>query len=323
MRKLVIRFAAALLAATIPLLAAAQSFWPAQPVKLIVPYPPGGTTDFSARLIGQKLGDLLGQPFVIEYKPGATGTIGAQQVASARPDGYTMLANDMTYAMLPALLKKLPWEHAESLVPVTTLVVAPMVLAVPAGSPFKSLGDLVDYARNNPGKLNFGSGGVGSSSHLNGELFSKEAAVHLTHVPYKGGGDALRGIMSGEIDLLIAASPTLVSQFKGGRVRAIAVSGAVRSAAFVDVPTFGEGGVPGYGVTSWFGLFAPKGTPSEVIGKLHAETVRALADSAVKEKIAQQGAETGGLAPDKFARFVAEETKRWGNIARAAGIKPE
>ena len=323
MKKLVVKFAVALLAATIPLLAVAQSFWPAQPVKIVVPYPPGGTTDFSARLIGQKLGDLLGQPFVIEYKPGATGTIGAQQVASARPDGYTMLANDTTYAMLPSLFKKLPWNHAEDLVPVTTLLVAPMVLAVPAGSPFKSLGDLLDYAKNNPGKLNFGSGGVGSSSHLNGELFSKQAGVHLTHVPYKGGGDALRGIMSGEIDLLIAASPTLVSQFKGGRVRAIAVSGAVRSPAFLDVPTFGEGGVPGYGVTSWFGLFAPKGTPIEVIGKLHAETVRALADSALKEKIAQQGAEAGGLAPDTFARFVAEETKRWGEIAKAAGVKPE
>lgn len=225
--------------------------------------------------------------------------------------------------MLPALVKKLPWDHAEGLVPVTTLLVAPMVLAVPAGSPFKSLGDLVDYAKKNPGKLNYGSGGVGSSSHLNGELFAKEAAIRLTHVPYKGGGDALRGIMTGEIDLLVAASPTLVSPFKGGKVRALAASGAKRSPAFSDVPTFAEGGVPGYGITGWFGLFTPKGTPNEVIGKLHAETVRALADSGVKEKIAQQGAEAGGLAPDAFARFVAEETKRWGAIAKAAGVKPE
>jgi tripartite-type tricarboxylate transporter receptor subunit TctC len=317
------RILAALALVALPVLANAQSPWPAQTVKIIAPYSPGGTVDFSARLIGQKLGENLGKAFIVENRVGASGTIGAQAVVTAHPDGYTLLANDSSYAMLPALFAKLPWDHANALVPVTTILTTPVVLVVPTGSPFKSVRELVDFAKKNPGKLNFGSGGMGSSTHLNAEMFRKEAGIEITHVPYKGAGEAMTGVISATVDLLITATPTAMGQMKGGKIRALAVSGAKRSPAFPDVPTFAEAGLPGYTVTGWFGLAAPKATPKEVVAKLHAEVVKALADPAVKERILLQGAEPGGMAPEAFAKFIADDTKRWGELARAAGVKPE
>ena len=317
------RVAMAMVLAAVTLAAQAQGNWPAQPVKIIVPYSPGGTVDFSARQIAQKLTEQLGKPFIVENKVGASGTIGDATVAKAPPDGYTVLANDTSYAMLPALFKSLPWDHAKDLVPVTTIITTPVVLVVPAASPFKNAQELIDYARKNPGKLNFGSGGVGSSTHLNAELFRKEAKIDIAHIPYKGAGEAMTGIISANVDLLITASPTAMGQIKGGKIRALAVTGAKRSPAFPDTPTFGEIGLPGYTVTGWFGLAVPKGTPREIVTKLHAETVKALADPGLKERIAQQGAEPGGIPPEAFAKFVQEETVRWSELAKAAGVKPE
>ena len=303
--------------------ALAQGTWPQQPVKIIVPYSPGGTVDFSARQIAQKLTEQLGKPFVVENKVGASGTIGVATVAKAAPDGYTLLANDTSYAMVPALFKALPWDHANDIVAVTTILTTPVVLVVPAASPFKTGKELVEYARKNPGKLNFGSGGVGSSTHLNAEMFRKEAAVELAHIPYKGAGEAMTGIISNQVDLLITASPTAMGQISGGKIRALAVTGAKRSAAFPDVPTFAEIGLPGYTVTGWFGLAVPKGTPKDVIAKIHAETVKALADPGLRERLLAQGAEPGGMAPEAYAKFVRDETVRWGELARGAGVKPE
>lgn len=314
----------AFLAATLlSLPAAAQAPWPAQPVKIIVPYATGGTVDFSARLVAQRLSESTGKSFVVENKPGATGTIGTQQVAAAAPDGHTLLANDTSYAMLPALFTKLPWDHANGFAPVTTLLVTPVVAAVPAASPYRTMRDLVEAARANPRKINFGSGGVGSSTHLNAEYFRKLAGVELTHVPYKGAGDAMRGILTAEIDLLLAASPTVISQVKGGKVRALAVSGSARASAFPDVPTLAESGVAGYEITNWFGLAAPRGTPRETVAQIHAAVTKALADPGVRERIASQGAEPGGIAPEAFAKFIADETRRWSELAKAAGVKPE
>jgi tripartite-type tricarboxylate transporter receptor subunit TctC len=303
--------------------ALAQGTWPQQPVKIIVPYSPGGTVDFSARQIAQKLSEQLGKPFIVENKVGASGTIGVAAVAKAAPDGYTLLANDTSYAMVPALFKTLPWDHAADLIPVTTILTTPVVLVVPAASPFKSGRELVEYARKNPGKLNFGSGGVGSSTHLNAEMFRKEAGIELAHIPYKGAGDAMTGIISNQVDLLITASPTAMGQIKGGKIRALAVTGAQRSAAFPDTPTFAEIGLPGYTVTGWFGLAVPKGTPKEVIAKLHAETVKALADPVLRARILEQGADPGGMSPEAYAKFIRDETVRWGELARGAGVKPE
>jgi tripartite-type tricarboxylate transporter receptor subunit TctC len=320
--KLTASLAAAALAFA-PCAFAQSTAWPQQPVKIIVPYSPGGTVDFSARQIGNKLSEQLGKPFVVENKVGASGTIGNATVAKSAPDGYTLLANDTTYAMLPAMFKTLPWDHANDLVPVTTILTTPVVLVVPAASPFKTAQELVEFARRNPGKLNFGSGGIGSSTHLNAELFRKEAKVDVAHIPYKGAGDAMTGIISGQVDLLITATPTGMGQIKGGKVRALAVTGAKRSPAFPEVPTFAEIGLPGYTVTGWFGLAVPKGTPKEIIAKIHAETVKALADPALRERLQLQGAEPGGMAPEAYAKFVRDETVRWSALATAAGVKPE
>ena len=302
---------------------AAQAQWPQQPVKIIVPYSPGGTVDFSARQIGQKLTEQLGKPFVVENKAGASGTIGMGAAAQAAPDGYTLLANDTSYAILPALFKTLPWDHAGAFVPVTTILTTPVVLVVPSGSPFKSVQELVEYARKNPGKLNYGSGGHGSSTHLNAEVFKRAANVDLAHIPYKGAGEAMTGVLASQVDMLITASPTAMGQLKGGKIRALAVTGTKRTAAFADVPTFAESGLAAYTVTGWFGLAVPKGTPRDVIAKLHAETLKALADPGLRERIAAQGAEPGGMAPEAYAQFIKDETVRWGAAARDAGVKPE
>jgi tripartite-type tricarboxylate transporter receptor subunit TctC len=183
---------------------------------------------------------------VVENKTGASGTIGMATVAKAPADGYTLLANDTSYAMLPALFKSLPWDVNQDILPVTTILTTPVVLVVPSGSPFKSVQELVEFARKNPGKLNFGSGGVGSSTHLNAEYFRKEARIDIAHIPYKGAGEAMTGVISSQVDLLITASPTAMGQLKGGKIRALATTGAKRSAAFADVPTFAESGFPGY-----------------------------------------------------------------------------
>jgi len=194
---------------------------------------------------------------------------------------------------------------------------------VPSGSPFRTAQELVAEAKKNPGKLNFGSGGIGSSTHLNAEMFRKEAGIELTHIPYKGAGDAMTGVISSQVDLLITATPTAMGQIKGGKIRPLAITGSKRSPAFPDVPTFAEAGLAGYTVTGWFGLAAPKGTPKEVIAKIHAETVKALADPGLRERIVAQGADPGGIAPEAFAKFIRDETVRWGDLARAAGVKAE
>lgn len=312
-----------LLLASLAALAQAQSAWPEKPVRIVVPYAPGGTTDYAARQIAQKLTEQTHQSFFVENKAGASGTIGTDLVAKSVPDGTTLLTNDTTYAMLPSLFARLPWDHANGLVPVTTIAQTPVVLVVGANSPFKTLQELVAHAQKHPAQLNFGSGGAGSSTHLAAELFKREGKVFITHIPYKGAGDAMLGVMSGQVDLLITASPTAIPQVKGGKVRALAVTGDKRLAGLPDVPTFREAGLPSYTVTNWFGLAAPKGTPPEVVARLQGEVKKALADPALRERFAQQGALPGGMAPADFASFIRQETQIWGAVARIAGVKPE
>lgn len=314
---------AALALTALSTLAVAQGTYPDKPVRIIVPYAPGGTTDFAARQVAQKLTEQTGKSFFVENKTGASGTIGTDMVAKAAPDGYTLLTNDTTYAMLPSLFAKLPWDHASGLVAVTTLAQTPVVLVVGAGSPYKTLQELVAYAQKNPGKLNFGSGGAGSSTHLSAELFKKEGKLFVTHIPYKGAGDAMLGVMSSQVDLLITASPTAIPQVKGGKIRALAVTGDRRLASLPDVPTFAEAGLKSYKVTNWFGLAAPKGTPPDVVAKLQAEVKKAMSDKGLVERFAQQGAQPGGMAPAEFAGFITQETKTWSDVAKTAGIKPE
>lgn len=303
--------------------AGAQPAWPSKPVRLVVPYAAGGTTDYAGRQVAQKLTELLGQSFFVENKAGGSGTIGTQMVVRSAADGATFLVNDTAYTMLPALFAKLPWNHATDLVPVTTLVQTPVILVVPSGSPFKTLQDFLAHARQQPGKLNFGSGGTGSSAHLQVELFNKEAGISVTHVPYKGAGEAMLGLMAGQVDMLISATPTAIPQVRSGKVRALAVTGNARLAALSDVPTFAEAGVKGYGVMNWFGLAAPKGTPAPIIERMQKSVVQALADPALRARLADQGAQPGGMASTEFAKLIRSETQQWTEAARVAGIQPQ
>ncbi|MBT2304113.1 tripartite tricarboxylate transporter substrate binding protein [Variovorax paradoxus] len=311
-------------AATLAVLPAiAQSNWPDKPVRLVVPYAPGGTTDYAARQIAQKLTEQTGKSFYVENKAGASGTIGSDMVAKAPADGSSFLVNDTTYAMLPHLFKKLPWDHASGLVPVTTIVDAPLVLVVGAASPYKTVQDLVDAARKSPDKLTFGSGGVGSSTHLGGELFKQHGKLALTHVPYKGAGEAMLGVVSGQVDVLVTAAPTAIPQVKGGKVRALLVTSPKRFDALADVPTTAEAGMKAFNATNWFGIAAPKGTPQPIVDKLQAEVKKALASPELVKRFAEQGAAPGGMAPAEFQNYVKRQTQDWGAVIKAAGVQPE
>jgi tripartite-type tricarboxylate transporter receptor subunit TctC len=297
--------------------------WPSRPVHIIVPYAAGGTTDYAGRLIAQKLTEETGQSFFVENKAGGAGTIGTAAVARAAGDGATFLTNDTSYAMLPALYSKLPWNHETDLIPITTLVETPVVLVVPEKSPFKTMQDLVNYAKQHPGKLNFGSGGAGSSTHLQTVVFNKDANISATHIPYKGAGDAMRGLVSNQVDYLITATPTAVPQIQGGRARALAVTGDQRVSVLSNVPTFNEAGLPAYKVMNWFGMAAPKGTPPKIINSMYALIKKGLSDPAIVQSLAKQGAHTGGMPPAEFAAMIRKETKEWVSAAQAAGIHPQ
>jgi tripartite-type tricarboxylate transporter receptor subunit TctC len=301
----------------------AQPAWPDKPVRLVVPYAPGGTTDYAARQIAQKLTEQTGKSFYVENKAGASGTIGSDLVAKAAPDGGTFLVNDTTYAMLPHLFKKLPWDHAGGLVPVTTIVDAPLVLVVGAGSPYKTVQELVAAARKDPDKLTFGSGGVGSSTHLGGELFKQHGKLALTHVPYKGAGEAMLGVVSGQVDVLVTAAPTAIPQVKGGKVRALLVTSPKRLDALPEVPTSAESGMKGFDATNWFGIAAPRGTPQPIVDKLQAEVKKALASPDLVKRFAEQGAAPGGMASAEFQQYVKRQTQDWGAVIKAAGVQPE
>ncbi len=269
--------AAAALAATAIAAAAQPSAWPNKPVRLVVAYAPGGTTDFAARQIAQKLTEQTGQSFYVENKAGGSGVIGTDTVAKSVPDGSTFLVMDTSYSMLPHLTKKLPWDHATDIVPVTTITTTPLVLVVGSNSPYATAQQLVDAARKEPGKLTYGSGGVGSSTHLGGELFKQNAKVDLVHIPYKGAGDAMVGVVSGQVDVLVTAAPTAIPQVRGGKVRALAVTSPKRLASLPDVPTTAEAGLKSFDATNWFAIGAPKGTPPAIIERLQAEVKKALA----------------------------------------------
>ncbi|MDP9877896.1 tripartite-type tricarboxylate transporter receptor subunit TctC [Variovorax boronicumulans] len=297
--------------------------WPQRTVRLIVPYSPGGTTDYAARQIAQALSMQTGKTFYVENKAGASGTIGSDMVAKAAPDGSTFLVNDTTYAMLPHLFKKLPWDHANGLVPVTNIVDTPLVVLVGAGSPYRTIKDLVDAARRTPDKLTFGSGGVGSSTHLGGELLKQHGQLALTHVPYKGAGEALLGVVSGQVDVLVTASPTAIAQIKGGKVRALLVTAAQRLPVLADTPTSAEAGMKNFTATNWFGVAAPKGTPPAIIDKMQAEVKRALRSPELKARFEEQGATVGGMSPSEFQAFVRSQTQEWGRVVKAAGVQPD
>ena len=311
-----------LLAAFLASLAAASQAQTARPIRILVPFAPGGASDTYARIAAQKITEQTGKAFVVENKTGAGGRICWEAGAKSAPDGTTAVMIDATYAMLPGLFDKLPWDVSGDLVPAAVIAQTPFVIVASPESKLKTLQALVDEARQRPGKLNFGSSGVGSVNHVVTALFLHDAGIQVTHIPYKGMSDASVALQGGQVDMMIAASPTALGSIRGGKALPLAVSTSARSPAFPDVPTASEAGVR-YVVTNWFGFAVPKGTPRAAIDALRDDVVRAMATPDVRAKLAAQGAEPSTFTPGQFAVFLKDETGRWTGVIRSAGIKLE
>jgi tripartite-type tricarboxylate transporter receptor subunit TctC len=314
------------LALLLPLLFASvvhAQAWPAKPVRIIVPFAPGGPADVLARVIGQELSDTLAQPFVVENKVGAAGNIGVEQIAKAAPDGYTLgIVPVGNIAVNPSLFPALPYKASE-LAPVAMLATVENVLAVNAEVPAQSLKELLALAKQKPGTLSFASPGAGSQAHLAGELMALEADVKLIHVPYKGIGPAINDLVGGQVTMMFGAMSAVLPHVKSGKLRALGVASLKRSAAMPELPTVAEQGLPKFEAVSWYALMAPAGTPAAAVDRLNAESTRSLAKPAIKEKFAAQGLEPGSGKPQDLAATIRTETARWSEVIRKQNIKPD
>jgi len=298
--------------------------WPIKPVRLIVPYPPGGSADILARAIGQKLGDGLGQQVIIDNRPGAGTAIGAEATAKAAPDGYTiMLGTVSSHAINPALIPGLKFDPIKDFAPVSLVASIPFALIVHPSLPAKSVKELIALAKAKPGSLNYSSAGNGTSNHLAGELFKSMTGTFMVHIPYKGSAPALNDLIAGQVQLMYDLVLTAAPHVKSGAVRALAVTGRERSAALPGVPTVAESGVPGYEVTAWFGFFAPAGTPVAVVNTLNAETVRAMRLQDLRDRLGSQGAEPVTSTPEQFSGYVKDELTKWTRVVKASGMKAD
>ena len=311
-----------------PLAANAQPY-PNKPVRIVVPFPAGGTTDILARAMAQKLSDSLGQSFVVDNRPGAGGNIGSDHVAKSPPDGYTLLMGTVgTHAINPGLYPKMPYDHVKDFAPITLVAGVPNILVMNPASAQKygvnSVPDLIKAAKANPGKMNMASSGNGTSIHLSGELFKSMTGSFMLHFPYRGSGPALLDLLSGNMDLMFDNLPSALPHIKAGKLLALAVTSAQRSTALPDLPTVAEAGgaqLKGFEASSWFGLLAPAGTPAEVVNRLHQETAKALGAPALNERLLAQGAIPSGSSPAEFARFIDAETKKWAQVVKVSGAK--
>jgi tripartite-type tricarboxylate transporter receptor subunit TctC len=302
-------------------LAAAQA-WPSKPIKWIVPFAAGGTTDILARTVGEKLALALGQPVIIENKPGAGGSLGADFVAKAAPDGYTILGGTIsTHAINATLYKELPYDPVRDFVPITLIARVPNMLVVNNDVPAKNVSELIVLMKKNPGKYTFASSGNGTSQHLSGELFKNIAGVDMQHVPYKGSPPALQDVMGGSVTMTFDNITTAWPLAKGGKLRALGVTTAKRSPVAPDVPTLAEAGLAGYEIGSWQGVFAPAGTPPEIVKRLNTEMVRIINLPDVKEKLLGLGAEPVGNTSEEFTVFVKAEVVKWGDVVRKSGAR--
>jgi tripartite-type tricarboxylate transporter receptor subunit TctC len=297
--------------------------WPAKPVTLVVPFPPGGTTDVLARAIGQKLGDALGQQVIVENKPGAGATLGAEHVAKARPDGYTLLMGAVHHTIAPSVFRRLGYDFQKDFAPVTVVAAVPNVLVVNNEVPARSVKELIALARAQPGKLAYGSNGNGTAQHLIGTQFENMAGVDLVHVPYKGSGPLTTDLIGGQIAISFDTVTPVLPHIRGGKLRALAVTTARRSAALPDVPTVAEAALPGFDLGSWFGILAPAATPKEVLARLHAEIAKALKSDDIKARFAEIGAEPVGNTPDEMRAQIAAETARFAKLVKDAKVAIE
>ena len=319
-----VRIASLSLALVLPLLAAAQEGYPSKPVRIVVPYPAGGVADLLPRVVGEKLSQKWGQPVVIDNKPGASGNIGMAEAARAAPDGYTLvLAPTGNLTVNQSLFANLPFDVARDFTPVTLLAQSPNVLVVHPSVPAKSLRELVDYAKANPGKLNFASPGEGSGAHLAGELLNLEAGIRTTHVPYKGMAPAVNDLLGGNVQMMFAGVSSALQHVKGGKLVALAVASPRRNPQLPDVPTVAESGLPGFDVTSWYGIVVRSGTPPGVVQKIRRDMAEALQAGDVQSRLAGLGLEPVGNTPEEFAALIRAETQKWGDIVKKAGIKPQ
>lgn len=309
-----IRLALAAIAFTVSALAQAQA-WPTKPVKIIVPYAPGGSVDVVTRKIAAKLQEQTGQTFFIENKAGATGTIGLATVVHAPADGYTLAANDTTFALLPHIFKKLPFDHERDLVPVSAFVFAPMGVVVKAESKYRTLADLIAAGKTEANKVTYGTGGAGTTPHFVSEALGIASGVNFMHVPYKGAGEATMAMLSGTIDFQVASTPGVMGNVKGGKARLLAISGSKRLAALPDVPTFTEAGIKNFGLINFTGLWAPKGTPQAVIDRLQKEIAMAMASADMKAFAEGIASEPGYWDAATFAKDLGERTAYWGKVA--------
>lgn len=305
------------------MVAPAMAAYPDKPVRIVVPYAPGGAVDVVARKVAQKLSEQTGQSFFIENKPGASGTIGAQAVIRSAPDGYTLLALDNTFSLLPFVFKKLPWEGELPLVPIAVSAYTPVLLLVNSDSKYKDLASVIAEAKANPDKLTYGTGGNGSAPHFSAEAFQQAAGVKLSHIPYKGAGEAVTGLVGAQIDLVLLSTGSVASQMKASKVRALAASGNKRLSSFPNVPTFAEAGLPGFGIVNWSGLAAPPGTPKDVVARLNAEVKKALESADMKAFLATLSAEPGGGDPEAFAKLMKDENARWAAVAKKVDIEKQ
>ena len=317
-------FAAAAIAAvlTIALPAAAQG-WPARPVRMIVPYTPGGGIDTVARTLAQKLTEQLGTTFVVENRPGAAGVLGAEIVARAAPDGYTLLASSTEFAINPSVRPKLPYDPFKDFAYISQLASVQFILAGHPSVPVKNVRELVALANARPGQLTFGSSGTGGGPHLAGELFQSMARIRWTHVPFKGAAPAATAVMSGEIDFAFGATIGLLGNVRAGKLRAVAVTGTRRFSELPQVPTVAETGVPGYSATGWYGFYATGGTAPEIVRRLYNESVRALGAADIRERLAKSGNEYVMSPPEEFTAFLRAEVAKWTKVVKQANVRIE
>ena len=301
--------------------AQAQGTWPDKPLKLVVPYPAGGNADNTARLLATQLGQRLGQQVVVDNRPGGSGTIGAAAVAKAPADGYTLLLDATAFTVNPSLFPKLPFDAAKDFAPISLVLQVPLLMVVPANSPFQSVADVAKAARARPGHLTYASAGNGGAQHLAGELFKQGQKVAITHIPYRGGAPALTDLIGGQVDLMFSATTASGPFVKSGKLRALAISSPRRVEGWESVPTVAESGVPGFQVSEWNGLFAPAGTPRPVLERLEAEARAIVASPEMKKRFAELGVQGVGSSAQEFSAFLKAETTKWAAVIRTSGIR--
>jgi tripartite-type tricarboxylate transporter receptor subunit TctC len=306
-----------------PCIARAQTY-PSKAVRIVVPFAPGGTTDILARLIGQRLTEALRQPVLIDNRPGANGALGTEMVAKSAPDGHTIVMGYLgSFAIGPNLYSKLPYDPVRDFAPITVVASTTQAIVMHPSLPVRSTRELIALAKRQPGQIGYASAGIGAPSHLAGELFKMMAGVDLVHVPYKGSGAAMNDLLGGHVAISFGGLAAAMPHVKAQRLRVLAVAGAARSPAMPQVPTVAESGLPGYDVSSWFGLLAPAGTPREAITRLHDEVVKILKTAEVKERLAADGAEVVANRPDEFSAYIKSELTKWGGVIKAARVRAE